>query len=137
MRADDEHHQCEPNIGQQREGRVGVIDDPKARLSDHQPGDQLADDHRDPESRHRGAQRPGHPYDRKQRQCVEAEPRHFGGLLPGHQMARNVGIFVGEIARAHPVIAVGDLQRIPADRAASHEQIGEIFLPSLILPDPP
>ncbi len=80
VRADDEHHQCKPDIGQQREGHVGVIDDPKARLSNHQPGEQFADDHRDPEARQRGEQRPGHPYDRKQRQCVEAEPGHFGGV---------------------------------------------------------
>ncbi len=64
MRANDEHHQCEADIGQQREGRVGVIDDPKARLPDHQTGGQLADDHRDPEARQRGEQRPGHPDDR-------------------------------------------------------------------------
>ena len=64
MRADDEHHQCEPDVGQQCEGHVGVIDDPEARSSNHQSADQLADDDRDLEARQRGEQRPGHPYDR-------------------------------------------------------------------------
>lgn len=37
-------------------------------------------------------------------------------------MARNVGVFVGYIAGAHPVITIGDFQAGSAARVAAHQQ---------------
>jgi hypothetical protein len=51
MGAHDEHHQREPDVRQQCESRVGVIDYAESRSADDQSRDQLPDDHRDAEAR--------------------------------------------------------------------------------------
>ena len=58
--ADDEHHQREADVGQQRERGVGGVDDVESGASDHDSGHELTDDHgiRSRGHRRRAADRP-------------------------------------------------------------------------------
>ncbi len=75
--ADNEHHQCEPDAGQQLKGRVGGIDDAEPGSADDDPGHQLTDHHRQAQPRDSGQCRTGQSDDRQQSQGVESETRHL------------------------------------------------------------
>jgi len=56
--------------------RVGAVDEAETGLADDQPRNQLSDDRRDPQPRHRGQQRTGKPDGGQQRQGIEVELVH-------------------------------------------------------------
>ncbi len=80
VRTGDEHHQREPQLGQERERRVAGVEQAQAGRAEADPGGQLTDDHRDAESSWQDEQRSEQTGGADQRERREAE--HHPGASP-------------------------------------------------------